>query len=175
MTVTTAKDSVQEGAESSEKPADQTAEKQGDPADQPLGEPGKKALDAERQARADAEKRLRDLEAQLNAANDEKLTETEKLQKQLNELQEQYETAQRTALRDRVAMDEQVPASLVGYLAGTTEAELRASAQGLTAAIAEAAKPGSPKPDPSQGGTGTTPPALNSDGLERALRAALGA
>ena len=56
-----------------------------------LGEGGKKALEAERKARADAEKAANDFKAQLDALNDAKLTETERLQKQLDALTADYQ------------------------------------------------------------------------------------
>lgn len=119
-----------------------------------LGEGGKKALEAERKARADAEKAAKDFKAQLDALNDAKLTETERLQKQLDALTADYQAAQIDAARNRVAAEEQIPAGLVGYLTGSDEAAIRESAKVLKSAIAEAAKPGTPAPDPSQGASG---------------------
>ena len=77
-----------------------------------LGEGGKKALEAERKARADAEKAAKDFKAQLDALNDAKLTETERLQKQLDALTADYQAAQIDAARNRVAAEEQIPAGL---------------------------------------------------------------
>lgn len=119
-----------------------------------LGEGGKKALEAERKARADAEKAAKDFKAQLDALNDAKLTETERLQKQLDALTADYKAAQVDAARNRVAAEEQIPAGLVGYLTGDDESAIRESAKVLKSAIAEAAKPGTPAPDPSQGASG---------------------
>ena len=92
--------------------------------------------------------------AQLDALNDAKLTETERLQKQLDALTADYQAAQIDAARNRVAAEEQIPAGLVGYLTGSDEAAIRDSAKVLKSAIAEAAKPGTPAPDPSQGASG---------------------
>ena len=119
-----------------------------------LGDGGKKALEAERKARADAEKAAKDFKAQLDALNDAKLSETERLQKQLDALTNDYRAAQVDAARNRVAAEEQIPAGLVGYLTGDDEAAIRESAKVLKSAIAEAAKPGTPAPDPSQGASG---------------------
>ena len=119
-----------------------------------LGEGGKKALDAERKRAAEAEKQAKALQAQLDALNDAKLTETERLQKQLDALTSDYRAAQVDAARNRVAAEEQIPAGLVGYLAGDDESAIRESAKVLKSAIAEAAKPGTPAPDPSQGASG---------------------
>lgn len=119
-----------------------------------LGEGGKKALDAERKRATEAEKQAKALQAQIDALNDAKLTETERLQKQLDALTADYQAAQIDAARNRVAAEEQIPAGLVGYLTGDDEAAIRESAKVLKAAIAEAAKPGTPAPDPSQGASG---------------------
>ena len=50
-----------------------------------LGDAGKRALEAERQARKETEAKLRDAEARLKAHDDEKLSETERLQKAASE------------------------------------------------------------------------------------------
>lgn len=119
-----------------------------------LGDGGKKALEAERKARADAEKAAKDYKAQIDALSDAKLTETERLQKQIDALTADYQAAQVEAARNRVAAEEQIPAGLVSYLNGGDEAAIRESAKALKSAIAAAAKPGTPAPDPSQGAAG---------------------
>ena len=116
-----------------------------------LGEGGKKALDAERKRATEAEKLAKELKAQVDALNDAKLSETERLQKQLDALTNDYRAAQVDAARNRVAAEEQIPAGLVGYLTGEDESAIRESAKVLKSAIAEASKPGTPAPDPSQG------------------------
>lgn len=116
-----------------------------------LGDGGKKALDAERKARTEAERVAKELKAQVDALNDSKLSETERLQKQLDALTADYQAAQVDAARNRVAAEEQIPAGLVGYLTGADEVSIRESAKVLKSAIAEASKPGTPAPDPSQG------------------------
>ena len=146
----------QQSAEVTEAPEGESQEqKQGDPAEQ-LGEPGKKALDAERKRAAEAEKRVKALEAQIEEKANASLSETERMQKQLEDLSSKYEAAQLASTRDRVAVSEQIPEGLIGYLAGTSEDEIRESAKQLKAAIAEAAKPGTPAPDPSQGAHGAS-------------------
>lgn len=146
-------DTSTEATESTEA-VDSTAEQQGDPAE--LGDAGRKALDAERKRASDAEKRSKALQAQLDALNDSKLSETERMQKQLADLTGRYEEAQLAAARDRIAVSEQIPPQFVPYLSGKDETELLDSAKALTAALAEAMKPGTPKPDPSQGAKGTS-------------------
>lgn len=119
-----------------------------------LGEGGKKALEAERKRADGAEKTAKELKAQIDALSDAKLTETERLQKQLDALAADYQAAQVEAARNRVAAEEQIPAGLVGYLTGSDESAIRESAKVLKSAIAEASKPGTPAPDPSQGAKG---------------------
>lgn len=122
---------------------------QGDPAE--LGEAGKKALAAERKRADDAVKAQKALQAQLDQAADANLTETQRMQKQLEELTSQYQASQLEATRNRVIAAEGVPASLAGFVSGADEAALVASAQALKAAVAAATAPGTPVPDPSQG------------------------
>lgn len=138
-----------------------------------LGEGGLKALDAERKRATEAEKTAKALQAQLDALNDAKLTETQRLQKQLDELAANYAQAQKEAIRNRVIASEGVPASLAGFLSGDDEDSLIASARALKSAVAEASKPGTPAPDPSQG-SGSAALPLNGDGIENALKNALG-
>lgn len=145
----------EQSVEATEAPATDPQEKQGDPAEQ-LGEGGKKALEAERKRASEMEKQAKALQAQLDALNDSKLTETERLQKQIEDLSSKYEAARIESTRDRVAVSEQIPEGLIGYLTGSTEDEIRDSAKQLKAAIAEAAKPGTPAPDPSQGAHGAS-------------------
>lgn len=124
-------------------------QEQGDPAE--LGESGKKALAAERKRADDAVKAQKALQAQLDQAADANLTETQRMQKQLEELTSQYQASQVEATRNRVIASEEVPASLAGFVSGGDEAAMVASAQALKAALADASKPGTPAPDPSQG------------------------
>ena len=139
-----------------------------------LGDGGKRALEAERKARADAEKAAKDFKAQLDALNDAKLSETERLQKQLDALTADYKAAQVDAARNRVAAEEQIPAGLVGYLTGDDESAIRESAKVLKSAIAEAAKPGTPAPDPSQGASGAGAGGSTTSQFEQFFNANLG-
>lgn len=116
-----------------------------------LGEGGKKALEAERKRASEAERSAKELQAQIDAINDAKLTETQRLEKQLAELQANYQASQIESARNRVIATEGVPASLASFVVGDSEQALQASARALLAAIAEASKPGTPAPDPSQG------------------------
>lgn len=130
-------------------PTPAPSEPQGDPAE--LGEAGKKALAAERKRADDAEKARRALEAQLQEKDNASLTETQRLQKQIEELQASYQASQLEAARSRVIATEGISPALASFVQGADEAELLASAQALKAALADATKPGTPIPDPSQG------------------------
>lgn len=143
---------------------------QGDPA-QALGDGGQKALAAERAARKAAEKATAELTARLNQLESANLSDLERAQREAAEAKDALATLTRQALRDRVALSKGVPADLAEFLSGDTEDELSAKADVLLARLTKA--PTSPIPDPSQGTHGA-PLALNSDGLEQALRDKLG-
>lgn len=140
----------------------QVEQQQGDPAEQ-LGDAGKKALAAERKRADDAEKAQKALQAQLDQLSDSKLTETQRLQQQLDDLTAAHAQAQLDAARSRVIAAEGIPASLAGFVTGEDEASMVASAQSLKAAVAEASKPGTPAPDPSQGAHGASPASSAAD------------
>ena len=121
-----------------------------------LGDGGKKALDAERRRAATAEKQAKDLKAQLDAINTANLTEVERAQRTATEAQSRLAEYERTNLRQKVALEKSVPASLVGRLVGDTEDEIAADADALLALVNA---PTSPRPDPSQGARGSAVPA----------------
>lgn len=147
--------------------------------DEPLGEGGKKALEAEREARKQAEADLADLrknfegfQAKLSEAfgvksatgdGDDAVTQ---LQQQLNTMQ--HETAVYRLAAQHEITDE---VDLELLKSATDEAAMTKLAERLAA---KASAPGTPKPDATQGGGSGTPPALNSDGLEQALKSKLG-
>lgn len=144
-------------------------EKQGEPAD--LGDAGKKALAAEREARKAAEKSAAEYAARLKELEQANLSELEKAQRSAKEAQDQLTAITRQNLRNSVALTKGVPADLVEFLSGDTEDEIAAKADTL---LARLNAPTSPLPDPTQGARGGEPHALNSDGLEQALREKLG-
>lgn len=145
--------------------------KQGDPADKPLGENGEKALKAERE-------RAKELEKQLNAAT-ARLTEIERanesaLEKAQREAQEAKEAANQAAveaLRFRIAAETGITDNVDLILTAADEDTMRRQAQLWSSRTPDATA--GPRPDLTQGGSGQ-PPALNSDGLEDALRTKLG-
>lgn len=142
---------------------------QGDPAE--LGDAGKKALAAEREARKAAEKSAAEFAARLKEIEQANLSELEKAQRAAKEAQDQLSEISRQNLRNSVALSKGVPADLVEFLTGDTEDEIAARADTL---LARLNAPTTPRPDPTQGAKGGEPYALNSDGLEQALRDKLG-
>lgn len=148
--------------------APEPVEPQGDPVE--LGDGGKKAIAAER-ARANAlEKQLKAFQAQHDAAEAEKLTELERAQKAAAEASSRLAEYERTTMRQKVALDTGLPASLVGRLQGDDEAALLADAESLMALLNT---PTTPKPDPSQGAK-VPDHALNGDPLLADLKNKLG-
>lgn len=147
--------------------------------DAPLGEGGKKALEAERDARRQAEADLANLRKDFDGfktelskafgiqpATGDGADAVTQLQQQLNTMQ--HETAVYRLAAQHEITDE---ADLELLKSATDEAAMTKLAERLAA---KAAAPGNPKPDATQGGGAGTPPALNSDGLEQALKSKLG-
>lgn len=142
-------------------------------------------------AKLEAQQRVnRDLETKLNALRDEQKAQTAALAKALGADQEQPSDVQSLAsqvetLRNQFAetqhsnavlataqqfgITEQADLDLLGKAPDADT--MRSLAQRLAA---QPTAPGTPKPDATQGGS-ATPPALNSDALTDALRAAVGA
>jgi len=147
-------------------------EPQGDPAgkdDKPLGENGEKALKAERDARKAAETSAASLQKQLDEIAAANLTELERAQQSATEATATAETAMKEALRLRVAAKHGIndeDADL--FLTGSDQETVERQAAALVARTSAG-----PKPDLSQGAQGN-PLALNSNGLEQALKSKLG-
>jgi hypothetical protein len=136
-------------------PAPEPATPEAPAATADLGDGGKKALEAERRRAATAEKQARELKAQLDAIQTANLSEVERAQKAATDAQSRLVEYERTNLRQKVALEKGVPASLVGRLVGDTEDEISADADALLALVNA---PTSPKPDLSQGArNGSTP------------------
>lgn len=144
-----------------------------------LGDAGKKALEAEREARREAEKNLNALKSEFEGFKTS-LSEAFGVKPKegddgdaLKAVQDQLAQMQRETAVFRLAAQHQIT--------DADDLDLLKSAKDETAMtkLAErlAAKadktPGTPKPDTTQGGK-SDPPALNSDGLEQALKSKLG-
>ena len=148
-----------------------STEPQGDPApaDKPLGENGEKALKAEREARAAAEKAADALQKQLDEINAANLSDLERAQKAAKEAQEEAARAPVQAFREAAVKFGGISREDADlFLTGSDTATLERQAARLVERT-----PITPRPDPSQGGNGT-PPALNSNALEQALKSKLG-
>ena len=150
-----------------ESTAEVGAEPQGDPVE--LGDGGKKALEAERRRANALDKQLKAILAEREEAETAKLSELEQAKRAATEAATRLAEYERTTLRQKVALEKGLPASLVSRLQGDDEESLSTDADALLALLNA---PTSPKPDPSQGAKAALP--LNGDGLEQALRNKLG-
>lgn len=129
----------QQNADQGDKPKD------GD--DKPLGEGGLKALQAERDARTAAEKRAAEAEAKIQAAEDAKLSDIQRAQKERDEAA--AENAKLKAANARLAAlaEYPVPKDYQDLVTGTDEASYLASAKKISELYAKA-EGKAPKPDP---------------------------
>lgn len=128
-------------------------------------------------AKANAEAKENRIKAkELDGLKQAQMTELEKAQAIAAESQQFAEQARAESLRLRIALKHGISdedASV--FLTASDEDGLTKQAERLAAlSAAKSATPTTPKPDRTQGGT-ATPPALNSDALEQALRNKLGA
>lgn len=144
-----------------------------------LKDPGKRALQAERDARKAAEDSAKSLQAQLDQFKQSQMSDLEKAQAQAKSFEDSLKAAQSEALRWRIAAKHGISDDdAETFLTGNDEASLTRQAERLaavfTASAAASNTPGTPKPDLTQGGS-SAPLALNSNGLDEALRAAVGA
>lgn len=138
-----------------------------------LGEKGVAALKAERAARKSAEKALDDLAAKVKAFEDRDKSEGEKLKEQLAELSGRAAKAERENARLAVIAKHQVPEEYHDLVWGDDEEALAASAQKVRSLIdSTATKDRASFVIPDEGGSPAL--ALNGDGLEAALKKALG-
>ena len=164
---------------STEPPKVDAPKGQAKPGDEPLGEGGKKALEAERDARKQAEADLAALRKDFDGfktelskafgiqpATGDGADAVTQLQRQLNAMQHETAVYRLAAQHEITDQDD-----LELLKSATDEAAMTKLAERLAA---KAAAPGAPKPDATQGGGSGSAPALNSDGLEQALKSKLG-
>lgn len=133
-----------------------------DSSDSPLGEPGKKALDAERDARKEAEGKVKQLEADFGTMKSalmeafgvkpEKGADAtdvlKQVQDQLSQMQRENAVlalANEHGITDKADIDLLKQSGLQGDALATMAARLKPTGD---------PKPGTPKPDSSQGGSG---------------------
>jgi len=146
-------------------------EAQGDPANEVLGEGGMKALQAERDRAKELEKQLTATTARLTEIERATETEAQRLQREAQEAREALPVGITAAFRDAaIAFGGIDSEDAELFLTGSDVDTLKKQAARLVERTAPAS---GPRPDPTQGGSGT-PLALNSDGLEDALRSKLG-
>lgn len=165
-----------EAAEATENSSEQT---QGDPADKPLGENGEKALKAERNRASAAEKERDALKAELDKIAHANETAIEKAQREAQEARDEL-----AKVPNLVA--DQLKAHLVGlHQISDEDSELFLTSNDpavllkqVTRLVDHSSKsdstPAAPRPDLTQGGKNGEPLALNSNGLEDALKNKLG-
>lgn len=155
--------------ESTNEPTKAAETTQGDPATDQLGEGGKKALQAERERAKELEKALNAATAKLGEIERANETEAQRLQREAQEAREALPAGITAAFRDAAVTFGGIPAEDAElFLTGTDVDTLKKQAARLVERT-----PTSPMPDLSQGGKGSSL-ALNSDGLEEALKAKLG-
>lgn len=170
----------QKPTEPQQQPAEQVAD---------LGDSGKKAIEAERKARRDADKRAKDLEARLAQFEDANKSETERLTDRAAKAEQQAQrlTAQYHGLLKRQAITEAATTAQTTdaetvylYLRDEVEVDNDGNVTGLDKALRglQQRKPHLFRTTPAgnrDAAASTTPPALNSNALEDALRRAVGA
>lgn len=138
-----------------------------------LGEGGVAALKAERDARKALERERNEFAAKVKQFEDRDKSEAERIQEQVNTLTERATKAEREAARLAVIATHQIPADYHDLVQGADADALAASAAKVKALIDST----SPKDRttlviPDEGGHPSL--ALNGDGLESALKKALG-
>lgn len=138
-----------------------------------LGEAGLKALKTERESRKAAERERDEFAAKVKEFEDQKKSDSEKLQEQLAALTERATKAERERSRALVIATHQIPADYQDLVQGDDEDALAASAAKVRTLIDS--KPSADRATlviPDEGGSPAL--ALNGDGLEAALKKALG-
>lgn len=119
-------------------------------ADEKLGEGGIKALKAEREAREAAEKRAADAEAKIQAAENAKLSDIDRANKERDEQAAENATLKATNARLAALAEHPVPKEYQDLVTGTDEASYLASAKKISDLYARA-EGKAPKNDPVPG------------------------
>lgn len=124
---------------------------------------------------ANAEAKENRLKAtELDKIKQAQMSDLEKAQALAVENEKAAQSARAEALRWRVAAKHGISdEDAEMFLTGSDEESLTRQAERLAAFSDRASSPKTPKPDPAQGGS-ATPPALNGDGIEQALKQKLG-
>ena len=134
--------------------------------DEKLGEGGLKALKAERDSNKELRARLKKLEDEREAEEQQKLTESQKLEKRAADAEARVKAMEAEKevrrLRSTVAEEENVPSDL---LTGETEEEVKASAKRLTEYLESVNGPRRPQPNPYAGKTSSGNTDTNTEAL----------
>lgn len=113
--------------------------------------------------------------AELDQLKTAQMSDLERATAEREQAARERDEAKAEALRWRIAAANGISDDdAETFLTGSDEATLTRQATRLAEMRATAATSNTPKPDLTQGGSGSTPPALNSDGLEEALKQKLG-
>lgn len=118
-----------------------------------LGDAGKKAIQAERDARKAADKRADELAAELKSIRDAQLSVEDRAKQEAAATAAELAALRLESNRKTVALDKGVPVDLLEFLTAETKEAMEAQADTLLARINA---PKTPKPDTSQGASGTT-------------------
>lgn len=135
-----------------------------------LGETGLAALKSEREARKAAEKAAAEAAARIKEFEDAQKSEAEKQAERLAEIERENASLKSAKARAEVAAAKGIPASLIAGPASDSAEDLEAYAEALIAFRGEQQQPTYTVPV-----AGQRPElALNGDGIESALKSALG-
>jgi hypothetical protein len=110
--------------------------------------------------------------ARLDEIEQASKSDFEKATERITSAEQRAQAAEQQLARFRVANSKGIP-DWADFLTGSDESEMEAAADLILSRINAATSPRQPRPDPNQG-RGDTALALNSDGLEEALRSKLG-
>jgi hypothetical protein len=129
-------------------------------ADEPLGEGGLKALQAEREANKQLREQFDQFKKSLLGAiggepADKGKSEIDQLAERFARHEEELAKAKQDAARARIAGKHQISdEDATEFLTGADEVAMTRQAERLAALRGQAATPGTPKPDPTQGSQG---------------------
>lgn len=129
-----------------------TGQAQGDPS--VLGEAGKRALTAEREARSKAEKTVRELEAQVVAAQEAAGKAKTEFEAVLREKDRELETARGERDRYQLGLELGIPEDVLSFVPVGSREEMESSIERLKPHLRNPDKDGVLKRDPVQGASG---------------------
>ena len=104
-----------------------------------------------------AERRFAEAEARLKEIEDANLSELQKAQRDADEYRSKLASLQVENARSRIALEKGVPSDLIEFIVGEDEEQMAAKADLLMSRLNST--PSTPKPDFTQGASGTPAPA----------------